>query len=105
MKILFDQGTPLHLQRSLSGHEIITAFRAWWSELANGDLIAAADEAGFDMFVTTDQNLKYQQNLEGRRLATVVLLSARWPDMERRSNQIASTITAATPGDYIEIHI
>src|SRR5687768_13319185 len=105
MKILFDQGTPLPLQRSLIGHEITTAFRAGWSEMANGDLIAAADAAGFEVMVTTDQNLKYQQNLQARRIAVVVLLSARWPDIEKRAEQIAHTITSALPGDYIEIRI
>lgn len=74
MRILFDQGTPLPLRKSLTGHEITTAFRAGWSELANGELIAAANSAGFDAMVTTDQNLKYQQNLSARRIAIIVLV-------------------------------
>jgi hypothetical protein len=105
MKILFDQGTPLPLQDSLGGHEVITAFRAGWSEFSNGQLIAAADAAGFEVLVTTDQNLKYQQNLENRKIAIIVLLSTRWPDIKIRSADIARAITSARPGDYIEIPI
>jgi len=67
MKILFDHGTPAPLRHSLSGHEISTAYEMGWAQLSNGDLLAAAEKS-FDVFITTDQNLRYQQNLAGRRL-------------------------------------
>jgi hypothetical protein len=105
MKILFDQGTPLPLRNSQTGHEIVTAYRAGWSESANGELIAAAEAAGFEAFITTDQNLKYQQNLPGRRLSIVVRLSARWPDIEPHAERVAAAILSALPGGYLEIPI
>ena len=63
------------LRRSLLGHEVTTAHEQGWSRLQNGELISAAEEAGFEVFVTTDKNLKYQQNLSVRRLAVVILLT------------------------------
>jgi hypothetical protein len=63
VRILFDQGVPLPLRRSFSGHVVITAWQKGWSELSNGELLAAADADGFELLVTTDQNLRYQQNL------------------------------------------
>jgi hypothetical protein len=68
MRILFDQGTPVPLRNVLIGHEVGTAFEMGWSELDNGELLAAA-EASFDAFITTDQSLRYQQNLPSRRSA------------------------------------
>jgi len=78
MRILFDQGTPVPLRALLSGHSVSTAYEMGWSELANGDLLAAA-EADFDALITSDQNLRYQQNLTGRRLAILVLPTTSWP--------------------------
>jgi len=63
MKILFDQGTPVPLRRSLSKHKVTTAFERGWGALRNGELLQAAEAEGFDALVTTDQNLQYQQNL------------------------------------------
>ena len=72
MKILFDHGTPAPLRRHLAGHEISTAYEMGWAQLSNGELLAAAEKA-FDVFITTDQNLRYQQNLTGRTLVILVL--------------------------------
>ena len=79
MRILFDQGTPAPLRRHLGDHAVDTVAERGWSELGNGDLIARAEDEGYDVLVTTDQNMRYQQNLTGRRLAIVVLLSTAWP--------------------------
>jgi hypothetical protein len=73
VRILFDQGTPVPLRSHLSSHEVATVFERQWSTLANGDLLLQAAAAGFDLLVTTDQNLKYQQNLAARRIAVVVI--------------------------------
>ena len=74
MKVLFDQGTPVPLRRYLADHNVATAAELEWSQLTNGELLAAATEAGFEVFVTTDQNLRYQQNLKNRTIAIVVLI-------------------------------
>lgn len=82
MKILFDHGTPAPLRRQLAGHEISTAYEMGWAKLSNGDLLAAAEKS-FDAFITTDQNLRYQQNLTGRRLAILVLPTTSWPEIQK----------------------
>ncbi len=73
MRILFDHGTPRGIARSLAGHLVREARAQGWDTLTNGELLNAAEEAGFDLLVTTDQNLRYQQNLAGRKIAIVVL--------------------------------
>jgi hypothetical protein len=60
MRILFDQGTPAPLRRSLTGHIVTTVFERGWSTLQNGDLLDAAEQASYDVFITTDQSLRYQ---------------------------------------------
>ena len=72
MRILLDQGTPVPLRAILAGHEVSTAYELGWSTLSNGELLLAA-ETRFELLVTTDQNLRYQQNLAGRRLSILVL--------------------------------
>jgi hypothetical protein len=84
MRILFDQGTPVPLRQFLSSHQVATVYELGWSTLQNGVLISEAESAGFDLLVTTDQNLKYQQNLSERQLAVVVLLTTSWPKIQAR---------------------
>lgn len=74
-----------------------------WSELQNGALIAAAESDGFEVFVTTDRNLKYQQNLSQRRMAVVVLLTTSWPRIQRSLQAVIDAVDAATPGSYQEV--
>jgi predicted nuclease of predicted toxin-antitoxin system len=102
MRILFDQGVPLPLRRSLGEHEIATAYRMGWSELKNGDLLSAA-EAKFDLIITTDKNWKHQQRVVGRRLAVLVLPSGNWPELKLRVDEVVSAVNTAKPGDYIEL--
>ena len=102
MRILFDQGTPVPLRRYLSGHTIATAFEMGWAEFSNGDLLLEA-EAQFNALVTTDQNLRYQQDLANRRLAILVLPFASWPKLERHKSKIVAAIEALQPGDYLDL--
>src|SRR5271168_2390200 len=102
MRVLFDQGTPVPLRRALSPHVVSTVHELGWSTLSNGDLLDAA-EAQFDAFVTTDQNLRYQQNLAGRRLAILVLPFASWPKLQRHVATIVLAVDGLKPGDYIEL--
>lgn len=105
MKILFDQGVPAPLSQSLTGHTVLTAYKMGWSTLKNGDLIRSAESGGFDVFVTTDTNLKYQQNLSGRRIAIVVLLSTSWPRIQHKVTEISSSIDGISLGAFVEIAI
>jgi hypothetical protein len=91
VRILFDQGVPLPLRRSFSGHEVITACQGGWSELSNGELLSAADAEGIDLFVTTDQNLGYRQDLRARSFAVLVLMVANWPALRPHEAAIAAT--------------
>jgi len=102
MKILFDHGTPAPLRRHLAGHEVATAYEMGWAKLSNGDLLAAA-EITFAAFLTTDQNLRYQQNLAGRRLAILVLPTTSWPKIQKHTDQVIAGVNALKPGDFIEL--
>jgi len=103
MKILFDQGTPAPMRRFLPGHVIATAFEQGWSDLQNGNLIDAAEESDFEVLITTDQNLKYQQNLEGRNLAILVLPTTSWPKIQNHLEAISTAVNLLKPGDYREL--
>ena len=103
MKVLFDVNMPRPLRRELPGHEVITAQKMGWGELENGDLIDAAEKAGFDVLVTADRNLRYQQNLTGRRLGIVVLPSNKLRVLSTIAPDIRRTLDALKPGDYVEL--
>ena len=105
MKILFDQGTPVPLRRQLPDHTITTAYEQGWASLKNGQLLAEAERAGIELLITTDQNLRYQQNLRHRRMAIVVLGSTSWPKIQPRIEAIRAAITRVAPGTYEEITI
>jgi hypothetical protein len=105
VKVLFDQGTPAPLRKALIGHTVETAYERGWSTLQNGLLIAAAATAGFDVFVTTDRNLKYQQNLATRTIAIVVLLTTSWPRIEQQLPLVVEAINNSTAAGYIEVRI
>jgi hypothetical protein len=102
MRILFDQGTPAPLRHALSGHDVRSAYEQGWAQLSNGDLLRAAEES-FDALVTTDLNLRYQQNLAGRRLAILTLWTTSWPRIQRHLPEIAAAIDALGAGDFVEL--
>ena len=103
MLVLFDQGTPAPLRHALAGHVVETAYERGWSNLKNGELIVAAESAGFEVFVTTDKNLKYQQNLGNRSMAIVVLQTTSWPRIQRALPQVVAAVEAASRGSYSEV--
>ena len=100
MKIVFDQGVPVPLRSRLVGHGVSTAYELAWSTLKNGELLSAAEKSGYDLLLTTDQKLKYQQNLVRRRISIVVLLSTSWPRIAKQVDAILAAIARATPGSY-----
>ena len=87
MRVLFDQGTPLPLAQFLVGHTVSTPAREGWSRYQNSELLNAAEAAGFDVLVTTDKNLRYQQNLTVRKIAIIVLFK-RYRSAELRSKPL-----------------
>jgi hypothetical protein len=105
MRVLFDHGTPAPLSSYLVGHTVSKAKDWGWDTLSNGDLLDAAEDAGFDLLLTADKNIRYQQNLEGRRIALVVLSTPQWPVVRRHVEKVVAAVNAATPGSYSEVEI
>jgi hypothetical protein len=106
MLILFDHGTPRGLARALPGHTVITARARGWDRLNNGALLTAAEAVAVDLLITTDQRIRYQQNLTGRKLAIVVLAgTTKWSRVQLHLERIAAAVNAATPGSYTEVDI
>lgn len=105
MRVLFDQGTPLPLRKHLATHQVSTAFELNWSALTNGELIAQAEKSGFEVLVTTDQNLKYQQNLTTRRIAIVETSTTSWPRIQQHVATVLDALAAVTAGAYLEVAI
>ena len=102
MRVLFDQGTPVPLRRALSGHTVSTAFEMGWADLDNGELLERA-EAAFDVLITTDKNLRYQQSLAGRRLAIVVLPTTSWPLIQHHVTEVITAMDELRPGEFREL--
>lgn len=93
------------LPAGLPGHIVEEARAHGWDTLRNGELLDAAEAAGFELFLTTDRNIRYQQNLAGRRIAIVVLGKSRWRLIRVRLPEIAAAVNAATPGSFAEVDI
>ncbi|MDJ0703511.1 MAG: hypothetical protein QNJ46_09545 [Leptolyngbyaceae cyanobacterium MO_188.B28] len=105
MKILFDQGTPVPLRRFLPGHTIDTAYERGWSELSNGNLLTRVEQEGYKLLITTDRNLRYEQNLANRQIAIVVLMTTSWPRIKQHTDRIQAVVDTIQPGAYQEITI
>ena len=104
MRILFDQGTPAPLRKYLANHEVKTAAEMGWSRLTNGQLLDAAEDT-FNLLITTDQQLRQQQNLAGRKLAILVLPTTSWPRLEADRPTILGAIESITSGQYLELEL
>ncbi len=105
MLILFDHVTPSGIARFLPDHTVTKAKDRGWDTLTNGDLLAEAERAGFDVLLTADKNMRYQQNLAGRRIALVVLSTPQWPLVRLHTARVAAAVNSASPGSYVEIEI
>jgi hypothetical protein len=105
MRILFDQGTPAPLIPFLEGHTVTQAREVGWDKLVNGELLKAAEEAGFAVLLTTDKNIAAQQNLKDRSIAIIVLGNSQWRIVRRHVRKIAAAVNAAAPGTYSVLDI
>ncbi|MGA3041850.1 MAG: hypothetical protein ABSF54_13770 [Bryobacteraceae bacterium] len=97
--------TPAGIARFLPGHRVTKAKDRGWDTLTNGDLLAEAERAGFEVLLTADKNIRHQQDLTGRRIAIVVLSTPQWPVVRLHLDMIAAAVNAATPGSYAEVNI
>jgi hypothetical protein len=100
LRVLFDNSIPRGLQRFFAGHEIGIAADLGWERLENGKLLAAAEEAGFDVLLTADQGIKNEQNLTMYKIAVVALGSNRWSLLKLRGAEIAKRVAAMLPCGY-----
>ena len=106
MRIILDESVPQKLRLLIGGgHTVITTWFQGWSGLKNGALLTAAEEAGFDLFITADQELTYQQNLTGRKMAVLVLSTNNWDFVKAGIAEIMAAISGVTPGSYTEVEI
>jgi hypothetical protein len=105
MLVLFDHSTPAPLRHALKVHVVVEAIERGWERLGNGALLDAAEAAAFDILVTADKNMRYQQNLAGRKIAVVVLGNAQWPVLRRYVDRVVVALNGATPGGYTEVEI
>ena len=93
------------MRRFLLSHEVETATERGWGELENGDLLAAANGEGFELMITTDQNLRYQQNLEERKIGIVVLMSTSWPRIQEKVDEVVAAVDGLSAGGYAQVSI
>src|SRR5689334_953150 len=100
MTVILDVCTPVQVCEALPGHSVQTAARLGWRELENGDLLRAAEEAGFDLFVICDKNMRYQQNFAGRRIAILELWTNHRPTLEKCWAYIRENAESVKPGEY-----
>ena len=100
MKVLLDQNLDHRLRKPLGSHEVFTASYKGWEALKNGKLLDAANEEGFDVLVTGDQSLSYEQNLTGRRLAIVALSAIEWRIIKDYLKRIVTAVDNAAPGSF-----
>ncbi len=105
MRILFDQGVPRGLKASLRVHEVTEARKLGWERISNGDLLSLAEGANFELLLTTDKNLRYQQNFSGRKVSIVVLGNSPWWLVRKHLDAIIAAVDSATPGSYAEVAI
>ena len=105
MRILLDHNVPAPLRYWLIGHHTETAYERGWAELTNGDLLRMAEEAGFDVLITTDKGIRYQQNLGGRRLALVLINTNDWTRIRKWKPVVVDAISGVSPGCFREVEI
>ena len=105
MLILFDHSTPRALRQYINGHTVSVAEQLGWHALTNGLLIDRAEEAGYELLISADQTIQYQQNLAIRRIAILVLMKNDWSLIRPRVDDINDAINGIQPGEYVEIEI
>jgi predicted nuclease of predicted toxin-antitoxin system len=105
MRILLDHNTPAPLRYSLEDHQVETAYGRGWAALTNGDLLTAAESAGFDLLITTDKGIRHQQNLLGRKLSLLVIGTNDWTRIRNSKAFIVARVSSLHPGEYAEIEI
>ena len=105
MRILFDHNTPRPLCHHLTEHTIDIADEMGWAAIRNGNLLDNAEREGYEIVISADQSMRYQQNIARRQVGVVVLLSNRWPDVQMRIEDIRAALEGIQPGELREVPI
>ena len=105
MRILFDHNAPRQLRRHLTGHDVDVAEERGWATLVNGELLHQAEEAGYEVVITADRNMPYQQNIGSRSFALIILGANRWPLIEPRIEDVRAALEGIRPGEVREVPI
>jgi len=103
VRVLLDESVPVQVANALTGHAVASVNGLGWKGISNGDLLQAAEAAGYEVLVVADKNLRYQQNLSSRHISIVELWTNHRPTLERHFQQIADAVTAAKPGGYLVV--
>jgi predicted nuclease of predicted toxin-antitoxin system len=105
MKVLLDECVPKGVKHMLIGHETVTVQDLGWAGIRNGNLLAAAESGDFDVLITCDKNLPYQQRLSGRSVSVVQLPTNRLSVLKRISDKILETVNSAVKGSFYRIEL
>jgi predicted nuclease of predicted toxin-antitoxin system len=105
MRILLDENAPAGLKTILSDHDVCTVPEIGWAGISNGKLLDAAEQAGFQILITADANIKAQQRLDGRQIAMVVLDTTHWLTIRENAEPIIVACKSAEEGDYIVVNL
>ena len=105
MRILLDHNVPAPLRHALQDHEVETAYEKGWAELTNGELLSAAESTGFDLLITTDKEIRHQQNLSGRKLSLLVLGANDWTRIRSVQALVVAAVSSIQTGEYVEVEI
>ncbi len=103
IRILLDQNIPRQVRTILDGYNVKTSLQMGWDTIENGDLLNVAERDGFDVFITADQNLQYQQRLTGRRIALVVLTTNKWEIIRREADRLVACVASIRPGGFVTV--
>lgn len=104
MRIVRDECVPWPLAKHLTSHTCTSPQRSGWGGYENGDLLKLAEQE-FDLFVTSDQNLRYQQNLSDRKIAILELSTNDWATIRRHLESVVARIDAMQPGEFARHHV
>ena len=103
MRILFDVNIPEPLRHYIADHTVDTADEKGWARIRNGNLLDNAERDGYEVLLTADHSMRYQQNMTSRQVAVIVLLSNRWPRVQLRIEEIRAALEGLAPGEVREV--
>lgn len=103
MRVLLDENLPHKLRGLLQDHEVVTVAYLNWAGIRNGELLRVAEDAGFDVLITSDQGIPHQQNLAGRKIAILMLSTPDWNVFRTCAPKIAAAAKTATPGSFTRV--